>query len=124
MSTDVCDERGVRVSDTVDIPWSDLATAIVAIQGEILRTPRRTRKEVEAYHAGIVVRLDSGERVPVQSTAHRNLHEMMWLMAHQIYGGFETPEDAMPHFFNPDNGDCSQRDRFNDWYTETYGVVN
>jgi hypothetical protein len=93
---------------------------------KILNTPKATKTKVEEYHSKIKKRLDSEEIIPVPSSKHRKLHELMWIKGHEIYNHFVDFDHAIKHFCTGyvEKEKCenikSEHIRFGVWYVKNY----
>ena len=81
----------------------------------ILDTPHSSRQKVEKYHSDIIECLDAGTIITVPSQMHRNLHQAMWVKAHEIYNNLLDNLVVLNGF--EENGN---RKRFDIWYARVY----
>ncbi len=60
-------------------------------------------------------RLDLGGVIPVPSSYHRNLHQIMWMKGHEVFEGYNDFGESVSDFVSH-----GERDRFNVWYAWKY----
>jgi hypothetical protein len=87
---------------------------IVEISDLIKKTPA-SAKNMGAYHNKIIDRLDSGRILYVPSEPHRQLHQMMWMIGHQICENMKEEDEACLAFVT-----SPHRERFDIWYAKKY----
>ncbi|HRZ85948.1 MAG TPA: hypothetical protein P5277_04180 [Candidatus Paceibacterota bacterium] len=86
----------------------------------IRETPHSDKETVQIYHNFLKEIIDSGKYVRIPSMKHRMMHEIMWMVGHEIFENYEDFNKASINFIKGDSFHNTQANRFDFWYAKTY----